>query len=273
LLKTDNPLLKRAGQLCCVSVAAQVGTFPLSIYYFHQFPVYFWLSNFVVVPAAYLILGFTGIYFLLSPFGQMTRFIARLLCGTADLTLWLLKKIGKFPFSVIDGLSISFVQFACLLICLGLFMFFIVHKRHEFFFSGLSFLLLFQISGLAQKINLFSQRKLIIYQSAEQVIHLINGRTNYLITNSKNAPDPYLYKNVLLNLRLDPPFIIQTELPGEENFYDLLIHLPVIQFTDKSLILQDGNQYQDLPENTNSFRHGLLDLNRTGRNTIRLDLD
>lgn len=43
-------------QLTCVGIAAQLGTMPLSIYYFHQFPLYFWLSGWLVVPLAALIL-------------------------------------------------------------------------------------------------------------------------------------------------------------------------------------------------------------------------
>ena len=40
--------------LLCLSVSAQIGTFPLTIYYFNQFPTYFFLSNLIVVPAAAL---------------------------------------------------------------------------------------------------------------------------------------------------------------------------------------------------------------------------
>ena len=40
--------------LFTVSLAAQLATFPFSIYYFNQFPTYAWLSNFIVIPAAFL---------------------------------------------------------------------------------------------------------------------------------------------------------------------------------------------------------------------------
>lgn len=43
-------------KLVSVSLAAQLTTLPISLYYFHQFPVYFWLSGLVVVPAAAFIL-------------------------------------------------------------------------------------------------------------------------------------------------------------------------------------------------------------------------
>ena len=270
LLDPENRLLKYAWQLCCISIAAQIGAFPLSVYYFNQFPVYFWLSNFIVVPAGYLILALTGAFFMFSHFSNVTPVIAKILCSIADSTLFLLKKIGELPFAVIDGLSISLVQFICLFFMLGFVMFFIVYKKHAFLFAGMLFLLLFQVAGLTQKIGLFNQRTLIVYQSKERLIHLINGRTNYLITDSDNPPDPFLYKNVLLKLKLREPSIIYTKLSGETDFGDLVFSQSIIQFTDKSLIIDRESQFQPSMTNSFIFSSGLLDLNHTTGNRIHL---
>ncbi len=43
-------------QLISVSLAAQLATFPLSIFYFHQFPTYFLLGNLIVIPISFLIM-------------------------------------------------------------------------------------------------------------------------------------------------------------------------------------------------------------------------
>ncbi|MBC9797737.1 ComEC/Rec2 family competence protein [Sinomicrobium weinanense] len=44
-------------KLTTVSIAAQLGVLPLSLYYFHQFPGLFFLSNLVIVPLLGIILG------------------------------------------------------------------------------------------------------------------------------------------------------------------------------------------------------------------------
>ncbi|HEX3384423.1 MAG TPA: ComEC/Rec2 family competence protein, partial [Mucilaginibacter sp.] len=61
-----NKWADRLWALCSVSLAAQVITFPLSAYYFHQFPVYFLISNlFIVIPST--VIMYAGIaYFLLG---------------------------------------------------------------------------------------------------------------------------------------------------------------------------------------------------------------
>ena len=50
-------LLRKAWQLFSVGFAAQVGVLPLSLYYFHQFPGLFFISNMAIVPFLGIILG------------------------------------------------------------------------------------------------------------------------------------------------------------------------------------------------------------------------
>ena len=52
-------ILRKIWQLFTVSMAAQIGVLPLSLYYFHQFPSLFFISNLVIIPflGAILIVG------------------------------------------------------------------------------------------------------------------------------------------------------------------------------------------------------------------------
>jgi len=55
-----NPKLllpRKIWQLLSVSLAAQLGVLPLSLFYFHQFPALFFVSNLVVVPFLGIVLG------------------------------------------------------------------------------------------------------------------------------------------------------------------------------------------------------------------------
>ena len=52
-----NWFLRKVWQLLSVSIAAQVGVLPISLYYFHQFPGLFFISNLLIVPFLGLILG------------------------------------------------------------------------------------------------------------------------------------------------------------------------------------------------------------------------
>ena len=52
-----NWFVRKTWQLLSVSAAAQLGVLPLSLFYFHQFPALFFISNLIVVPFLGLILG------------------------------------------------------------------------------------------------------------------------------------------------------------------------------------------------------------------------
>jgi competence protein ComEC len=79
LYKFWNPKLKivdKFWQLLTVSFAAQAGILPLSLYYFHQFPGLFWMSNLIIIPflGAILIGGIVIIF--LSLIGFLPQFLA-----------------------------------------------------------------------------------------------------------------------------------------------------------------------------------------------------
>ena len=50
-------LLKKIWSLLTVSVSAQLGVLPISLFYFHQFPTLFFISNLVIVPFLGILLG------------------------------------------------------------------------------------------------------------------------------------------------------------------------------------------------------------------------
>jgi len=71
-----NFLLKKVWQLLSVSMAAQLGVLPISLFYFHQFPGLFFVSNLLVVPFLGLILGVGILVIILSLFDSLPDFVA-----------------------------------------------------------------------------------------------------------------------------------------------------------------------------------------------------
>lgn len=61
-----NKFVNYFWNLLCVSTAAQIGVVPISLYYFHQFPGLFFLSNLVILPFLGFILGLGILVILLA---------------------------------------------------------------------------------------------------------------------------------------------------------------------------------------------------------------
>src|SRR5690606_5535748 len=58
-----------------VSFAAQIGTFPLSVYYFHQFPGLFFVTNLVVIPFLSVIMGLGVVVIIWAAFTTVLHFL------------------------------------------------------------------------------------------------------------------------------------------------------------------------------------------------------
>ncbi len=100
-----------AWSLLAVSLAATLGTLPFTLYYFNQFPVFFWLSGWVVIPAATLIV-WLGLSTLLAgnlaAFGgildQLAWLLAQLLYGVIWIMNAVVFMIQSMPMAVIRNI-------------------------------------------------------------------------------------------------------------------------------------------------------------------------
>jgi competence protein ComEC len=70
LVYFKNYIADKIWSLFAVGIAAQLGVFPIVLLYFHQFPVYFFIGNIIIVPIVMIvvILGFFVNSFALIPF-------------------------------------------------------------------------------------------------------------------------------------------------------------------------------------------------------------
>lgn len=72
-----NWLLRKSWQLLSVSVAAQLGVLPISLFYFHQFPGLFFITNLLVLPFLGLVLGLGILVIMLSLLNVLPPFLAQ----------------------------------------------------------------------------------------------------------------------------------------------------------------------------------------------------
>lgn len=84
--KPENRVVRYFWEILTVSFAAQIGTLPLSIYYFHQFPALFFVTNIVVIPMLSAIMAVGIAVVLPAIFGYAVPFLCDgLECGIAIL--------------------------------------------------------------------------------------------------------------------------------------------------------------------------------------------
>uniref|UniRef100_UPI003216B8FD ComEC/Rec2 family competence protein n=1 Tax=uncultured Draconibacterium sp. TaxID=1573823 RepID=UPI003216B8FD len=240
LWPVNNKILKFFWGLLCVSIAAQIATFPLTSFYFNQFPTFFWLTNIVIIPAIILLIPM-GISLLL--FSQ----IPLLSAGLAFLVKWMIKGvyfvlhfIESFPYSTAD-ISLNPPELFFLLVFM--FFAFILLKNKQALYLKLTFtaLLLFSISVLHANIHQHKSHEIFIFNiDKTPTIQLISGRKNYVISKGKTERNDFFYQqiqNINRKKRLDEPIFINSD-----NFYrdDFLLQKNGVLFFEGKTILFSG---------------------------------
>lgn len=102
-----NCLLRWAWGMTCVSVSAQLFTFPLLLHYFGRFSSYFLLTNFVVIPAATLLLSLAFLLLLSTPFAALQTLFFHTMTTIAGYMNTAVTVISRLPCASLDGHYIS----------------------------------------------------------------------------------------------------------------------------------------------------------------------
>ena len=144
-----NKALRWIWENSSVSLAATLTTFPIILYYFHQFPVYFLLANLVAVPVSngliYLSLAHLAL-------GEVP-FLGDLTDGLIHGLLWFLNQfvlgIGRLPGSSIDAVFLQPVSLVFIFLALFFLLGFLQRGQQKWLqFSLLGFLLCLVTEGI-----------------------------------------------------------------------------------------------------------------------------
>ena len=225
-----NKIIKYFWDIITVSTAAQIGAMPLSIYYFHQFPGLFFLTNLIILPLLGVIMAVGVVTILIATFNTVPFFIAKaieLLIGLLNAIIHWVASIDTF---VIKNISFSTAMLWSSYLVIILLILWV--KRPTFRRLSLAFtsILLLQIVFIVQKNETQNNKELIIF----------NCKKNTIITERVNdAVAVYSNDSILENLNNN--LLIQSYLVA--NFCKAVAKKPtqnLIYFKQKKIFLIDS---------------------------------
>ena len=189
LLVVKNRFLRWAWELTAVSLAAQIGTAPFSLFYFHQFPNYFLLSNFVVIPAASIILYLAIALFVVSWIPYLNIAVAFLLNWVLRIMYMAISGIEHLP----HALSITWISPTELLLfyLTILTLVFLVNKITFRSLAILLTLILFIISvRTVDKYDRLTHEEVIVWNHSKEVmVNRIVSENNLVLTSDSIMAD------------------------------------------------------------------------------------
>ena len=111
--------LSSAWGLVTVSIAAQIATAPLVMYQFGRFSTWFLLSNFIVIPMAWLLLNVALLSIAFSWWSWALKSLMTILAWLATTLNHCLEWVAQLPMSSIEGINLSVVQVYLIYIIIG----------------------------------------------------------------------------------------------------------------------------------------------------------
>lgn len=245
LVDSKYLLLRKVRDLITVSIAAQLGTFPLAIYYFHQFPNYFILTNLIVIPLSFLILiaGFSNIAVVLIGLGS--SFIGSVFQKVLYALLLSLNSaidfISHLPFAVSSDLYFTFFD-TCLVYLIILFLILAIKNKSKIqVYISMVFLILLLSYNILMRYSVNRQSQLTIYHMPKtSVIEIIDGQRSHIYLDSANRQSE-IYKRYIsghqYNSRIRTQYLISIDSIGllEESVLSNSLF-----FNEKSLFIIDN---------------------------------
>ncbi len=176
LLQVKNRLLDELWKLASVSLAAQVLTLPICIYYFHQVPVLFLLANIIAVPVSGIILYAEIILLILSPVPVLGHYAGKITSRMLDIMNGAIRWIDQFTFSVWDRIPASLLSTVLLYAIIITLTAWLFKKERKWFHFALSLILVFVLNNTIFQWKVAQQQKLIVYNIPRmQAIDIVNG--------------------------------------------------------------------------------------------------
>lgn len=240
--------VEKVWSLIAVSVAAQLVTFPLALYYFGQFPNYFLITNIIAVPLSTAII-YTGIIVVATSFyPYLSVLISKLLIIMLKLLNGSIHTIEALPFSVTKGAYISIIEMIAIFLVIVSIIYFLVNNKKPALIFGVFSLCILFTSFTIKKYNHLSQKRIIIYNVKNHTaIDFVDGKDNVFLADSAIIKDNKTIDFNISNNRNKNGIAKISELAiNEETKFmsdNLLIINGFIQYYDKKIALVDRAVY------------------------------
>ncbi|MDG1697785.1 MAG: ComEC/Rec2 family competence protein [Polaribacter sp.] len=216
-------------QLCTVSIAAQIGILPLSIYYFQQFPGLFLLSNLVIIPLLGSILIGGVLVIFLALLKVLPQFIADFYGSIISWMNAFVSWVSQQEQFLFKEISISLIAMLCWYIVVFLGVYFAVVKSSKKFIYFLISILLVQSVYLIELNEKKRKKELIIFH-----------KTNFSILGKRIGEQLFLQYD-MDNMQLKNEYSIRAYRISEGiSLLEKHDFKNYIQFAGKEILLIDS---------------------------------
>jgi len=246
LISTDNRLISWLWPVIAVSLAAQLATSPLASFYFNMFPVYFLITNLIVVPLAGIIIYLALPLLLAGATGVIYEWLAFPLKWSLQIMRVSVEMIQSWPGAVIQPIVLTPAQVILLYFAIiSVFAIFVWNDR-KWAFVFLGSCLLFLMISAGERYRKLLTTEIVVYNvPGRTAIDLIDRRVAYFIGDSLLLKDSGKIKFQISPNRMHEGVKEIRTFKAEEsdllNLPGIWMKSPFIYFAGKKIVFIDEN--------------------------------
>jgi competence protein ComEC len=230
-----NKWVDKAWQLMAVSIAAQLLTFPVCIYYFHQFPNLFLISNMIAVPLSGFILYAEIILVAFSWVPFVGMYAGKLVALSVAVMNKIILRINELSFAVWDKIPATALSTWLLYAVVAGFGAWLILKQKKYFKMAMVMLLVFVLQSAYNNWQTNKQQKLIVYNVPKyRAIDFVNGNRYQFVGDSILLQD-----GLLQNFHLKPGRIAEQLDKRSDSITGIFNRGMFYQFNNKKIMLAD----------------------------------
>jgi competence protein ComEC len=229
--KPKNKVATYIWEALSVSFAAQIGTFPVCLYYFHQFPGLFFVTNILILPVLSFIMIAGIIVMIISAFGSCPEFIIKIFEKSIYILNSIIHFVASFESFVIRNIGFNFFYLLAFYLLIITSVFWLKKPSFTKLATLLVSIIIVQLSFIATKKQIENQHELIVFnQKKKTIISERKGKEIRFFTNDT------LFKqnqgNTIITSYLTGNFGILKSVNKVEN---------ILFFNDKKILLIDSS--------------------------------
>jgi competence protein ComEC len=184
LMNFDNVFLQKAWKLTSVSLAAQLGTLPVTLYLFHQFPLWFVFSNLLVIPLCTIVMLLAFLVLVkLNVVSVIINFFTRIIWFIIHLT-------DKRDIGYIDRIDFTMADVLFMAVLIFSISMTIRYRSYRFFASSLCVIIVWQFISVIESYSDKSSSVIGIYHTNKHTAFEIKNR-NFLSLNTDENEKGY----------------------------------------------------------------------------------
>ncbi|OKS86768.1 ComEC/Rec2 family competence protein [Mucilaginibacter polytrichastri] len=246
----EHKYVRKLWYYISASLAAQVITFPLSAFYFHQFPLYFLISNlFIVIPSEIIL--FSGIIGLLVP---QWPIVSKVIFWVLEQTIIIMNKglllIEQQPYSSINKIWFTCYDCVLLFVTVMAFFYFMYSRKIWLLKFSLVCLLITTFSVSFRQIKSLQTQSITFYSLSKHAAILFkNGDRGVMLSDLSPTDASYKYsiQPGIDSNQVDNVHIIN--ISNNLNITYLRKNASLIQFLNSRLLIFDPHlQITRLPK-------------------------